>query len=1225
MDSIVPGQNLGPYRIIQRVGQGGMATVYKAYHAAMDRYVAVKVLPRQLAEQDEFTGRFRQEARTIARLEHPHILPVYDYGESEGINYLVMRFLDAGSLKSRLSAGPLTFKEIDRLFTQLAEALGYAHDNGVIHRDLKPANVLVDAGDNVFLTDFGIAKILESTSHFTSTGALIGTPAYMSPEQAQGQRADRRSDIYSLGIMLYEMVIGKVPFEAETPLAILLKHINEPLPLPTVQKADLPLEIERVILKALAKDPADRFATAAEFIAAWKAALAQADTLRVSAAAEPAPPPAAAPPAAPMAAPAATVMPAAASTAVPATPTIAAAIPTGAATPPPAPAPTAAKAKPESPATPPPLAKPKGSTWLVPVLVVGGLAIMLLIAVGGLFLVRRIRLTAQKGTAIVAVTQTLAAAMSTAEPAAASPTAQPPATSPGKTPVPAATGLPASVLYSQDFESGAPPEWKLDEGWSVVPAEEGHALSGQGHAWARLTLSFPLDSSMAMRIQAGEGTLHMSLRERPAEGGFDRYFVALSKDSVVLHKQMGDKFSDDLANAPGLGSGWHKVEVLTIGQDIIVFVDGQKVIRYADPEPLPAGQYSLEALTDQPVLVDQVVVSTAKGQTPPEGQGPWRSWAGGKLVYAVELYKNTVFAGGPGGLTLWNRETGALVRRFTTADGLPSAYVNALLVNNKTSELVIGTSEGLAVLSEADTTLRPIGKDRPYVSALALAADGSMIVGTQYTEAGAGLYILRDQELQPIPNFPSGDEGQPDTLSYNILCLATDPRQSALWVGTDRGLGRLLNREWTRFTTADGLPSDVILSVLVDRQGVLWVGTSNGAARYDPQTQKFAVVAEIQQFMSGDINSVDQDNLGTYWFAGDGGIARLNPRSQEWTFLNQDSAGQPVYVYYFGTVPGLHVGEDMFFGSSVGLVRFDMTGKFQNWVVPDVPWNGSFDMILPEPGGGLWLRSDWGGGVDYLDTTAFTWMSDPHAYCECWPLSFDREGNLWGARWDRGLAVFSKETEVKILTTEQGLPHSIVLAVAFDDKGQAWIGTEAGLAVLPPGGGQITEVFTAANSGFAEDIIRNVFAATDGSIWVTTGQTLSRRRPDDGQWEHFAVGNPFTEDLSDITGIGEHPQGQIWVTTRWDGLYHWNAGEWQHFTPQTTEGKLPFTGFNSVTPAGDSVWFGSTEGAVRYDGQTWTIYTPKDGLIQPWVEDIYVDPKGVIWFATRGGLTRYGP
>ena len=282
MDNIQPGQTLGPYRIINQIGKGGMANVYKAYQPSVDRYVAIKVLPTQLAESKEFATRFHQEARIIAMLEHPHILPVFDYGESDGIAYFVMRYLEAGTLKDRMEAGrPLPINEIDRIFTQLADALTYAHTHGIVHRDLKPANALIDSYGNIFLTDFGIAKLLESASpRLTQTDAVMGTPAYISPEQAQGQPVDQRSDIYSLGIILYEMVTGGVPFVADTPLAVLFKHISDPLPLPSRVKPDIPEAIENVILKALAKDPKDRFATASEFVTAWKQALEEVKAAR---------------------------------------------------------------------------------------------------------------------------------------------------------------------------------------------------------------------------------------------------------------------------------------------------------------------------------------------------------------------------------------------------------------------------------------------------------------------------------------------------------------------------------------------------------------------------------------------------------------------------------------------------------------------------------------------------------------------------------------------------------------------------------------------------------------------------------------------------------------------------------------------------------------------------------------------------------------------------------
>src|SRR5512136_2944521 len=265
------GQMIGPYRIIEQIGLGGMATVYKAYQASMDRYVAVKVLPRQFAEDPSFVGRFEQEARTIAKLEHPHILPVHDYGEQEGVTYLVMRFVGGGTLKDLITGrGPLSSDEMLRIMEQVGGALGYAHSQGVIHRDINPSNVLIDSRGDCFLTDFGIARLVAGATEFTATGRVVGTPAYMAPEQGMGEKADARSDIYALGVILYEMATGRVPYEAETPLAVLMKHAGAPLLPPRQIRSDLPESMERVILKALSKAPDDRFQRIEDLLAALR-------------------------------------------------------------------------------------------------------------------------------------------------------------------------------------------------------------------------------------------------------------------------------------------------------------------------------------------------------------------------------------------------------------------------------------------------------------------------------------------------------------------------------------------------------------------------------------------------------------------------------------------------------------------------------------------------------------------------------------------------------------------------------------------------------------------------------------------------------------------------------------------------------------------------------------------------------------------------------------------
>ncbi len=258
------GLTLGGYRIVERIGQGGMATVYKAFQPSMERYVALKVIPEYHANDASFVQRFILEARTIARLEHKHILPVYDFGEENGLTYMAMRYLDTGTLQDVLLQGRPTLWESLQIVEQICEALDYAHRNGVVHRDVKPSNVMLDEEGNVYLTDFGLAKMLENSPKLTATGAVLGTPLYMAPEQSLGKPVDARADIYAVGVILYELVTGKPPFQADTPLAVALAHVHEELPPPKMLNPDLPDEIQLIILKAMAKDPADRYQTARE-------------------------------------------------------------------------------------------------------------------------------------------------------------------------------------------------------------------------------------------------------------------------------------------------------------------------------------------------------------------------------------------------------------------------------------------------------------------------------------------------------------------------------------------------------------------------------------------------------------------------------------------------------------------------------------------------------------------------------------------------------------------------------------------------------------------------------------------------------------------------------------------------------------------------------------------------------------------------------------------------
>src|SRR5262245_29585232 len=256
---------LGQYQLIEAIGHGGMATVYKAHQETLDRFVAVKVL---LSNRDpQFAARFKREARAIAALQHHNILPIYDYGEQDGLLYFVMQYVDTGVTLHDMLGRPIAPIESLRLTGHVLHALDYAHARNVVHRDIKPANILLPSPTWALLADFGIAKLLNDSQHLTMTGFIIGTAAYMAPEQAAGKPIDARTDLYSLGVVLYEMLTGQVPFDAETPMAMLTKHVYEPPPPPRTLNPALSPVVEAMLLRALEKDPGQRYQSAAEMSA----------------------------------------------------------------------------------------------------------------------------------------------------------------------------------------------------------------------------------------------------------------------------------------------------------------------------------------------------------------------------------------------------------------------------------------------------------------------------------------------------------------------------------------------------------------------------------------------------------------------------------------------------------------------------------------------------------------------------------------------------------------------------------------------------------------------------------------------------------------------------------------------------------------------------------------------------------------------------------------------
>ncbi|PJF37288.1 MAG: hypothetical protein CUN49_01135 [Candidatus Thermofonsia Clade 1 bacterium] len=277
-------KKFGNYLAVERLGRGGMAEVYKAYQPALDRYVAIKVLHSFLADDKEFAERFGREARNVARLRHNNIVQVYDFAEApdedspgDKHHFMVMELIEGPTLKdymARPDGSLIPIPEVIDIMRQALEALVYAHAQGMVHRDLKPANLMIDRGGRVVLTDFGIAKILTGNT-MTLSGGMVGTPAFMSPEHGLGENSDERSDIYSMGVILYQMLTGRLPYDGDTPVAIILKHVREPLTPPSVFNPNIPPALEQIVMKAMAKDPEERYQSAAEMLADLNAFAAQ--------------------------------------------------------------------------------------------------------------------------------------------------------------------------------------------------------------------------------------------------------------------------------------------------------------------------------------------------------------------------------------------------------------------------------------------------------------------------------------------------------------------------------------------------------------------------------------------------------------------------------------------------------------------------------------------------------------------------------------------------------------------------------------------------------------------------------------------------------------------------------------------------------------------------------------------------------------------------------------
>lgn len=265
------GVKLDHYDLVEEIGRGGMSTVCRAVDTRDSSQVAVKVLSPTISGDNRFVQRFKRESSLLSDMSHPNIIPVIDYGESKGMVFMVMPFVEGDTLQNRIEKGRIKVRDRERWIVQIADALRFAHELGIIHRDVKPSNVLIDQAGNAMLTDFGLAREVEGSNTLTGS-MLLGTPAYMAPEQGRGARTDARSDQYSFGVILYQLVTGRLPFEADSPMGTVLKHIQEPVPRPSRFVRDMSPALERVILKCLAKDPEYRYPSVGAFYQAYRAA-----------------------------------------------------------------------------------------------------------------------------------------------------------------------------------------------------------------------------------------------------------------------------------------------------------------------------------------------------------------------------------------------------------------------------------------------------------------------------------------------------------------------------------------------------------------------------------------------------------------------------------------------------------------------------------------------------------------------------------------------------------------------------------------------------------------------------------------------------------------------------------------------------------------------------------------------------------------------------------------
>ncbi|MBI5292177.1 MAG: protein kinase [Chloroflexi bacterium] len=646
----------------------------------------------------------------------------------------------------------------------------------------------------------------------------------------------------------------------------------------------------------------------------------------------------------------------------------------------------------------------------------------------------------------------------------------------------------------------------------------------------------------------------------------------------------------------------------------------RRYVRSLNNAPAPTVAATQPIVVEATATVEAVAATTAPAATagavsPVAGQ--WASWTAGNSIWSVSAMGDSIYTAGPGGITVWNRADGSILKRITTADGLPNPVVNTLMLDAD-GAMWAGTAAGLAHFDGKSWTRYTMedGLDSDTITAIVRQGQ-DLIVGTQYSGVdGGGLNVFDGSSWKPFAGYPSAHPDEHPEKLANFVNAIVPTVDGGLWAATPTGLGRYDGQTWKRYATADGLPSDAVTALMLDKAGDLWAATDAGVARFNGQG--FEAVPQLHNVT---IYSMLQDSHGEYWFSGGGGVWRFDPAKANWDSYAEPTGELPSYTM-FG------VAEDaegkLYFGSETGgLVRYDGS-EFLTWPVPNVPSQAAFGHILSAPSGELWFVQLYGDNLDRLDPSSETWSPLMGLPCSCVPLAFDSGGSLWAGEYNAGLWLIAADNSTTRFAAEQGMPsEATVRLVAFAPDGSVWAGSDKGVAVIQ--NGKVSEVITAASAGLAGDSINALFAGADGSMWVGTDGGASRRTPD-GRWEHYGLGSPFSYTLA-VTDIAEDNSGAVWIATSGDGAYRLADGKWQRFAPRDPAGvALPSTYVNSVTVAADgSVWFGTQSGAARFDGSIWQAFGIKEGLIDSEVYDIFIDESGTVWFATAGGVSRYKP